>query len=167
FPIFAFQLAQGVKYTSDIKRYITRLFIFAIVSQPIYMINNPNDLNIIFDMIIGVVVIYTLMKEMKYAPLGIATWVLWSVFNKSYGFYGIATMVIFYFWEEDFFLSAILFVSLNIAAIFMDMGNIQWFAILVLPIIFYKNAIVVKLPKYLFYAYYPLHLLAINIINRI
>ncbi|MGL4790801.1 MAG: TraX family protein, partial [Anaerotignaceae bacterium] len=41
FPIFAFQLAQGVKYTSDIKRYITRLFIFAIVSQPIYMINNP------------------------------------------------------------------------------------------------------------------------------
>ena len=33
FPIFAFQIAQGYNHTSNIKKYILRLSIFAVISQ--------------------------------------------------------------------------------------------------------------------------------------
>lgn len=33
FPIFAFQLSEGYIHTKNIKRYLLRIFVFAIISQ--------------------------------------------------------------------------------------------------------------------------------------
>ena len=37
FPIFAYCLTVGLLYTHDIKRYLIRLSVFALVSQPFYI----------------------------------------------------------------------------------------------------------------------------------
>lgn len=33
FPIFAFMVAEGYVHTSDVKKYIKRLFVFALISE--------------------------------------------------------------------------------------------------------------------------------------
>ena len=35
FPIFAFLIAEGFNYTKNIKKYLVRLLIFSIISEPI------------------------------------------------------------------------------------------------------------------------------------
>jgi len=37
FPIMAFLLVEGYKHTSNVKKYLMRIFIFALVSQPFHM----------------------------------------------------------------------------------------------------------------------------------
>lgn len=52
FPIFCFQLAEGCKYTKDMKKYFLRLMLFAFISQPIFAFAHEqsifNELNVIF-----------------------------------------------------------------------------------------------------------------------
>lgn len=61
FPIFCFQLAEGCKYTKDIKKYFLRLLIAAFISQPIYdWAHNQSlfsNLNVIFTLAFGVLCI--------------------------------------------------------------------------------------------------------------
>lgn len=63
FPIFAFQIAQGCKYTKDIKKYFVRLLIFAFISQfPYSLINGYkfsffDHLNVIFTFALAVLCI--------------------------------------------------------------------------------------------------------------
>lgn len=61
FPIFCFQLAEGCKYTKDIKKYFLRLLIAAFISQPIFAWAHEqgifDDLNVIFTLAFGVLCI--------------------------------------------------------------------------------------------------------------
>lgn len=75
FPIFAYQVALGYSKTSNLKKYIQRLFIFAIISEIPYMlfssdfVIHPLHFNVIFMLLVGVFVIMiyekvkTLWKE--------------------------------------------------------------------------------------------------------
>lgn len=63
FPIFAYQVALGYSKTSNLKKYIKRLLVFAIISSLPYMIFNydfliqPLHFNIIFTLLSGIIVI--------------------------------------------------------------------------------------------------------------
>ena len=43
FPIFAFQIVEGYKHTSNLDKYKKRLFIFALISEIPTAINDIND----------------------------------------------------------------------------------------------------------------------------
>lgn len=44
FPIFCYCLTVGLLYTHDIKRYLGRLALFAVISQPFYVLaTHPHD----------------------------------------------------------------------------------------------------------------------------
>ena len=65
FPIFAFQISEGYIHTKNIKKYIIRLGIFAIISQiPFTLFThkyiNPNSttLNVFFTLFLGLIAIY-------------------------------------------------------------------------------------------------------------
>ncbi len=64
FPLFAWLAAMGEKHTSDIKKYVTRLILLGIISQPIYgyiyylmFDTEPKQLNILFTLATGVLMI--------------------------------------------------------------------------------------------------------------
>ncbi len=73
FPIFAFALANGFRYTSNRKKYAFRLFIFAIISQFPYMLFSYNShgkinfiaFNVMFLLLYGLLVlkIWTVLIE--------------------------------------------------------------------------------------------------------
>ncbi|MFB2937956.1 TraX family protein [Aerosakkonemataceae cyanobacterium BLCC-F154] len=63
FPLFTWLAAQGEKYTSDIKKYVFRLLIWGVITQPIYakfsylIFSVSSELNILFTLALGVITI--------------------------------------------------------------------------------------------------------------
>lgn len=54
FPIMAFLLVEGYRHTSNLKRYASRLLVFALVSQvPYSLFLAPTTLNVLFTLLIG------------------------------------------------------------------------------------------------------------------
>lgn len=58
FPLMAFQLVEGYHHTSSVKRYCLRLGAFALVAQIPYALFLSNNLNILFTLLIGLIVLY-------------------------------------------------------------------------------------------------------------
>ena len=59
FPIMAFLLVEGYNHTSNIKRYASRLFVFALISQvPYTLFLAPTTLNVLFTLLIGLALLY-------------------------------------------------------------------------------------------------------------
>ena len=58
FPIMAFLLAEGWRHTSDIRRYEMRLAIFAAVSQIPYGLFLGLELNVLFTLLVGLLLLH-------------------------------------------------------------------------------------------------------------
>ena len=58
FPIMAFLLVEGYHHTSNIKRYAGRLLAFALVSQVPYGLFLAHNLNVLFTLLIGLGILY-------------------------------------------------------------------------------------------------------------
>jgi len=56
FPIMAYFVVEGYKHTSNLKRYMFRLFVFGVISIPFYMLTfRMFQLNIMFSIMLGIV----------------------------------------------------------------------------------------------------------------
>ncbi|MGE4213977.1 MAG: TraX family protein [Anaerotignaceae bacterium] len=166
FPLFAYHIAIGVKHTKSVEKYALRVLIFACLTQPIYTLAVGRGLNIMFDLFIGIVVLGLLRQnKKKYWALASAVALAWAMVNKGYGGYGTACMVVFYYMEEYVKLASAFFVAISVVAAFFSPNYVQGFAVLALPFILLKTDLRVKIPKYFFYLYYPLHLLIIHVVG--
>lgn len=180
FPIFAYCIVVGCLYTSNIRKYALRLGLFALVSQPIYalpgcesaaeywerLIYSPN---IFFTLLVGLAAVYGLREKKWWITVAA---VLFSAFvNVDYGLYGILLMMLFFLLRERRGRSALvvgiyLCISFTSLSHWPDISALQGFSVLSLPLIYLPTHTGVKVNKYLFYLYYPLHLLAIFLIQR-
>lgn len=182
FTIFAFQIVQGYIHTHNIKKYITRLSIFALISQIPYMyfyhvvFDKLFALNVIFTLLFGLFVILIYDKYNKFVGFCalLSLGILAKVFNFDYGFYGVFIIFAFYLLRNKkaymiivFILSVIMkyysiILKYGIPFSYLFLGNktsmCMYFTCLsIIPILLYngkrgKNA------KYLFYIFYPIHL---------
>lgn len=183
FPIFAFVLVQGFRYTSNVKKYFIRLFTFALISEPIYDFAfygqwfYPDHSNIFFTLLFGLLIIYifeqSFLKE-KFPVLHVyimvpATMMLSTILHVDYGLYGILMIVMFYL-INDFKYYVLWFFLLNISYVLfngLDYG-MQFFSILaLLPIYFYNKKLGKKIKKQIAYMYYPVHLILLTIIEKV
>jgi len=74
FPIMAYFVVEGYRHTSDLKKYILRLFIFGVISIPFHILTfGYFGLNIMFTIIMGIVSVL-LYDKIKIRPL------FWIVF---------------------------------------------------------------------------------------
>lgn len=90
FPLFAWLIGQGEKYTKNFESYTLRLTVAAIISQPVYhALFKFSDLNILVSLLIGLLAI-RVGKLTKYKYL---TWLTFAAIaqtiNANYGLYGI------------------------------------------------------------------------------
>ena len=116
FPIFAFQISEGFVHTKNVKNYLLRLFIFAVLSQIPFMcflslITNDFHLNVIFTLILGLLSIIVYNKNKL---LGIFVTIILGIFanitNCDYGFYGVAITFLFYAFRDKKFFMALSFI---------------------------------------------------------
>lgn len=163
FPLFAYKLAEGVRHTGDIFRYGARIAAMGIISQPIYAALFGEGVNVMADLFIGVVVlglIKTGGKQNIIAAMAVAF--LFSLINWGYGAYGMACFIAFYFAEENRKESALYFGAATLLSAGFESMRLQGFAIFSLPFIWLENKVRIRLPQYLFYAYYPANLYVIG-----
>jgi len=178
FPIFAFLIAVGYNYTKNINKYITRLLIFAAISQiPFYLFSGKiYRLNTIFTLVLGVIliVIYKRFSLRISIPIIIIASIISELAVVDYGFYGILMILFFNVFDKSKlelitaqFLNYLLFFIIYAFA-FSDSTTtlyIQGISLLSIPIIFMFNNKKGPSSKYFFYIFYPVHLIILILIK--
>lgn len=166
FPIFAYLIATGARRTHSPSRYAFRLLLFGLISQVPYNLFTQNlylsfqDPNIFFTLLAGLLLIYC-FREKSLQNLLFSLVILLSVgwLNLSYGYYGILLILLFYTFDGkplQLTLAAVLATLVN----YLEAGHLhQTYALVSLPIIFKNPTFGVKIPKWLGYGFYPVHLL--------
>lgn len=183
FPIFAFLITEGYKYTKNLKKYFARLLIFAIISQIPYMLfidtfSNSFSLNILFTLSLGLLGI-TLYDKIKYKPFGILLVIILSFIAQylhfDYGWFGIVIIFIFYIFKSqkllmNIYICTVIFVNYffyYITTLRMEFILIILFCSLSLIPINLYNEKKGKNIKYFLYVFYPMHLIALYLLTLI
>ena len=111
FPIFAFQIVMGYRKTHDLKKYILRLLLFAVISEIPYkwmLWLGSKDIqltfsywNVYWTFILGLIVLQLLKKDkikaIYKALIILAICVLFSIVYVDYSIYGIGLMIAYYY----------------------------------------------------------------------
>lgn len=192
-PLFAWTLVLGANYTKNIWKYIFRVLLLGITVQPLYMIalnHTWGELNIMFTLSLGLFGIAGIQIK-KYASqyiLPIIAIAVSYIIRVDYGWQGILFIILLYCAKDTkmsliaFFTAFALFwgsttypvqnifgFSLNsdwlLLKMLLPFLRIQSLSVLALPILLYPSKTQWKLPKWLNYALYPLHLLLLMVLQ--
>jgi len=173
FPLFAYGIARGYKYTKNFKMYAIRLLLLAAFSQyPYFLLLKNGSLNIGFTLIAGLLVlrIYScsLSKFIRLAIILIIM-VLSQLLHFEYGFYGILTIFIFYrFWGKERVIYY-QFLLTVISILILRYDPIELIAAFSPILILSMNLLIktdLKLSKILRYGFYPVHLLILFLMKN-
>ena len=167
YPIFAYHIVVGYRKTSNLKNYALRLGVFALISQVPYLFFGKG-LNIFFTLLIGLLCIY-LFEENKRLILGILLISLplihSSVLRFDYGLYGVLTILLFHVFYNDRKKVFIGFTFLTLLYCFDINFYLQMFAVLAVPLFYVDWKREIRISKYAFYCFYPLHITVLLLIS--
>ena len=176
FPVFAFLIAEGFRHTRNRMKYFLQLLGFAVISElPWYLLNGADGThNVLFTLALGVMALAAFEALKKDGILGsavilfIAGFGTWS--GVDYEWRGILMMVVFYLFGNvsnpsfPFGRKAQQFCAFPLMMHYGIVG-----ALLACLVIGCYNGtrgfIHRKVAKYGFYAFYPLHLIIISLLN--
>lgn len=169
FPIFCFLLVEGHVHTKNQKRYLGRLLLFALLSEIPFdlafygkLCHLPGQ-NVFFTLFLGML---TLCGVEKIRSSGNWQWiwvpmvmgmVVASLLHTDYGGFGVALILIFYWFQEVPWQRNLL----SACACIWEPTAIA----ALIPIQLYNGERGVSW-KYLFYLFYPLHLLLLCLIRE-
>lgn len=172
FPIFAYTLVEGFLHTHDVKKYMMRMGILALVSEvpfDLAFFGTPLEFghqNVFFTLFLGLVMLYLMLK----APTALRSFLyvlallLISEFLRTdYNSMGLLMIFWFYQYRNNKIMKAI---GVAIINVFL-MGYSQVYAVLALIPILLHNREQGPKCKGFFYGFYPVHLLVIFIVNMI
>lgn len=166
FPIFAWLIAQGEKYTNNFKVYLLRLLILGVVSQPIYYLTfRSSALNILATLAFGLLAI-RIDKILRFKFLFTLIFAaLAQLANAEYGFYGVC--IISLLSESNFNTTTwwLKWILLNLLTFwFPGFFFYQFLAVLTPLILNLWNGEQGQKAKW-FYPFYPLHLVLIFLLR--
>lgn len=183
FPIFAFQAVQGYIHTNNIKKHLTKLLIFACLSQIpfmlfLYTFTEQFVLNIFFTFFLGLLALF-LYDKCKNKFFGFLIVIFISIIGEiicvDYSAFGILLIFSFYIFKNQKFqmaFSTIILCFLKYLPNIISMPNLYlhyllcaFFTSLSLVFILFYNGKEGPKAKYFFYIFYPLHLLILHIIH--
>lgn len=199
FPIFAFQISQSYIHTSNLKKFLIRLLLFACISQLPFMLflSTFSDLfllNIFFTMLLGVIAMIAYDKiPNKFIGILVVLLIcgLGQIVHVDYYAFGVGAIFLFYFFtklsmQENITKNKKVFYRVCMCLLFIILVILKYLEYFIeYPLLidkFAKLAIFTCLPlvfilqyngkegpkmKYLFYVFYPLHLLIIWLIHTL
>lgn len=172
-PIFAFLLVEGFLNTSSYRKYLLSVFLLALLSEIPYdlaVYGQMWDLsgqNALFSMGISLLMLYFLRMTEERRGLGgilargliVLCAVAWAtIFRAGYGLCVVLLAAIFYLCYGRNVLKTILGVIVSLLYV---TGPLAFYGIWC-----YDGSRTNRIPKYAYYVFYPLHLLALGIISR-
>lgn len=170
FPLYAFGIVQGYRYTSNLKRYFMRLAGLAAISQiPYVMLFETAQLNVIFLFLIALLSLYLVdhFKKRHAVPFVICLAILVSPFIE-YGIYGIALVFIYRYFSGKSIVLAHIGLSGIYLLLFQENFYIQYCAIMASVLILYKEKLLsypIKINRQLYRVFYPGHLAILAILS--
>lgn len=193
FPIFAFLIVQGLMHTSDIRKYIMRMGAFALISEiPFDLAIHdrlwyPGAQNVFFTLTAGLFAIYSMESRGRLGKwrveIALAAALIAEFLRFDYGMAGIGIILVFYWCENERrtemsadagSVGVLSYFRLrqNVEAVIIStityvlcLGMKQLYALLALiPINMYNGKRGRWNLKYVFYVFYPAHLLIIWLI---
>jgi hypothetical protein len=176
FPIFAFTLNEGYVHTRSLKKYLLRLFIFAVsIQMPSILFGYDYPMNIFFTLFLGLLSIYifNLKKMNVILKIILIGFVLFfsQKFKLDYGIYGILVIINFNIFRNNKFKILMNFLVLNIYNVIFpkvfDLPDTQLFSLISLVFIFMYNGEKGRSMKYFFYLFYPIHFFILEVIKFI
>lgn len=177
FPIFAWCIVVGSEYTHDIKAYMKRMALFYFVSQPCYVLafgRQWTQHNIYLTLLLGLIAIWAI-KDRQYWALPMTLLAAYFM-NPNYGMNGVYVIILFYLVRGSKLLAALIMTAFCVywgmdSQVLFNVGSfsvrLQSLAMLSLPLIIIPTHTNIKLNKYIFYAFYPAHLLIIYAIKQL
>src|SRR5690554_6659253 len=154
FPLFAWGIARGYRYTSSLKRYAIRLLALGIISQYPYMILfQTQTLNICITFFISLIAILLLEIVFK--------------IKLEYGLYGVLTVMGFHIFWRDWSLVAYQGLLTLIASPLYSYHMIQLYSVIASPLVIILAKRDFKLNKTIQYGFYPLHIIILLSIKSI
>ncbi len=188
FPIFAFMIAEGAVHTKNKPLYAVRLLAFSLISEvPYDMAFNGSYLefqkqNVFLTLFLGLISVYCLdfFRKNRLGILGIITTVACGLgahfLASDYGFMGVVVIALMYMFSTvktgvkylGFALSGLMTVFVYIFPLNIGIIPSQVYAVFcVIPLALYNGKRGKKLNKYIFYAFYPVHILILYFINML
>ena len=123
FPIYVFLIAEGFLHTRNCAKFLGRLFVFAIISEPFFdvVLNGASvaeisffaDTNIFYTLFLGGVAVVAYQSAEKwrdevsfyvraFVPLLICMWLAEAVLGSDYGAYGVVFIFVVYQLNKSF-----------------------------------------------------------------
>lgn len=183
FPIYAYMIAEGCRYTRSFPKYLGTLAGVAAVCQAVYLLAMGSLYQcILVTFSLSVALIFLVRRAEKTKKP--AAWVavvagILAVFfltellpellpntdfQVDYGFWGVLLPVYVYLAKRKGLQLAATAVCLVLVSI--EIGVVQWFSLLALPLLALYNGQRGKWKmKYFFYIYYPAHLVVIYLVG--
>lgn len=212
FPIFAFQIVQGYIHTKNLKRFMLRLLVFALISQipftlflstfttdtfysvQLFSVSFPMySLNIGFTMLLALFAIFVYDKisnKILGFLISLLIVVTAQILNVDYGAFGVLLILIFYIFKTQtsyskkknilnrvlmnisfiiivfsyYFIRYLQAPHISIIEFYLPLVLFTYLSLLFIN--FYNGKQGAKV-KYLFYIFYPVHLLLLYFTNYI
>ena len=183
-PIMWFFIVEGYNHTHNLKKYITRLFLFAIVSHFAYCFTFgisfiPNSIfnatSVLWSLAWAVVLMAILDSEKinKYLKILLFILIFLITFPADWSCIAVFAIIFMNKYKDNFkkkmlmmTVGILMYVAVYYFCIDKFYGLLQFATLLSIPVLYFYNSERGKLKlKYLFYIYYPLHLVIIGIIK--
>ena len=206
FPIYAYCLAVGCIYTHDMLKYVKRVALIALISQPIYALalhpnvlrlselsfsadpvgaavqfylNSWGDPSILLSLFCGLIFLWTLRDRHLVLTAGMVIFA--ALFYRQlcgildYGIRGIVLMLLFFLFAQTRWVSLLVVGGYMLwwglqGAGYSAFGirfSSQMFAIFALFLIYIRTNSRIKLNKWIFYLFYPAHLILIYVLDKL
>ena len=177
FPIFCFLLIEGFQHTHNVKKYVGRLFLFALISEVPFDLGFCGEAfywgyqNVFFTLFIGLLVLvgFRFVEEKRewnrtlrillLALILVAGGGAAQLLRTDYSAFGVLTIVIMYRFKRNKTLEAAMGC---VALTAMSLTEITSFFVMI-PIHMYNGKRGWNI-KWLFYAFYPVHILLLYVI---
>ncbi len=178
FPIFAFFIAEGCRYTRNRSKYLGMMALFGLVFNIVYyLFTNDRYVNVFVSFSLAICLVYLydfircFVKEKKWirSILSLLFLIVFvfctydvttNLIHIDYGFFGILLPLLCYLTEKKYIRLALL--ALGIMLIAADMGEYcsieLWGLFAIVPLSLYNGKRGVAKMKNFFYVFYPAHL---------
>ena len=200
FPIYAYCIAAGCVYTKNHLKYLSRVVLIGLISQPFYALaldhrypamftiafkDNPvgavlnfyveswGHPSIFLTLTLGLMLIWTIREKQLVLTAALALFVWRATRMIDYGWQGVALIVLFYLFINRWWVSLpvmlcyMAWIGLRGSGyrLFGVSFGMQGFALCALPFIYIHTHTKLRINKWVFYLFYPAHLIGMLLIE--
>ena len=178
FPIFAFMIAEGCKYTHNRRKYLENLLLLAVVCQVVYFLADGSlYLSVLFTFSLSIATIYVLQycrtkpSALSWLLLGITVtgvYLLNCWLTIDYGFWGCMVPVFAalpHGTDYDHPKASVAAMGIGLFLLSYHLGGIQFWCLAAIPLLLlYSGKRGKRKMKAFFYIFYPVHLAVLQMI---